>query len=169
MERRTPDYEDEKIRAWRVSPAEGWPERDPSVLDIDLKREEIYESRVYEVTPEALKYIALDTLANNPEKDPSDVLKRLIESLDDASFRILAKQEREGQQLLTWVHISRLGGTRAVINRFERKPEAEFRAYVAEFEADGISAGTVYPPTVVTLDEWREHAQRTQSDSPPTP
>ena len=42
MERRGPDYEDEKIRAWRVRPGEGRPERDPSVLDIDLKREEIY-------------------------------------------------------------------------------------------------------------------------------
>ena len=165
MERREPDYEDEKIRAWRVSPREGRPERDPSVLDIDLKREEIYESRVYAVTPEALKYIALDTLANNPEKDPSLVLKRLIESLDDATFRILAKQDRE-EKLLTWVHISRLGGTRALINRFDRKPEADFRAYVAEFEADAFSSRSVYPPAVVTLDEWREHAQRTQSDSP---
>ena len=164
MERRGPDYEDEKIRAWRVRPGEGRPERDPSVLDIDLKREEIYESRVYEVTPEALKYIALDTLANNPGRDPSDVLKRLLESLDDATFRILAKQDHE-DQLLTWVHVSRLGGTRTLIARVDRKPEADFRAFVPEFEASGIRSGTVYPPTVVTLDEWREHARHNQSDS----
>ena len=44
MERRGPDYEDEKIRAWRVRPDEGRPDSDPSVLDIDLKREEIYEA-----------------------------------------------------------------------------------------------------------------------------
>jgi len=154
MERRGPDYEDEKILAWRVRPAEGRPERDPSVLDIDLKREEIYESRVYEVAPEALKDAALNILANNPEREPSDVLKRLLESLDDATFRILAKQDHE-DKLLTWMPISRLGGARALIARLDRKPEADFRAYVAEFEADGVSSGTVYPPTVVTLDEWR--------------
>ena len=164
MERRGPDYEDEKIRAWRVRPGEGRPESDPSVLDIDVKREEIYESRVYEVTPEVLKYIALDTLANNPENEPSDVLKRLLASLDDATFRILAKQDY-ADKLLTWVHVSKLGGTRALIERVDRKPEADFRAYVAKFEADGISAGTVYPPTVVTLDEWREHARYNPPDS----
>lgn len=164
MERRGLDYEDEKIRAWRVRPGESQSERDPSVLDIDLEREEIYESRVYEVTPEALKYIALDTLANNPESDPSDVLKRLLESLDDATFRILAKQDHE-DKLLTWLHISRPAGTRALIVRVDCKPEADFRRFVAEFETDGISAGTVHPPTVVTLDEWREHARHNQSDS----
>ena len=164
MERRKPDYEDEKIREWRADPDMGIPERDSTVLDIDLEREEIYESRVYEVTQEALNSLALEVVVGRPERLPPSVLQRLFESLAGSSFRILAKQDREDKRL-TWVQISILGGRRDLMEQVDRRPEEEFRSFVMAFESDAVAGGLAHEPTVVTLEEWRQHEQRNRVDS----
>ena len=156
MERRQPDFEDEKIRYWKARPEDVQAERDPTVLDIDLATEEIYESRVYQVTNEALRSIALEILAQHPELPPEAVLIGLLDGLRDSSFRIMAKRDR-ADELISWNHSSMIGESRELIEHVERQPEDEFRAFVGAFEEDTLAAGVVHPPTVVTLEEWRAH------------
>lgn len=165
MERRGPDYEDEKIRLWKERPEGRVPERDPTVLDIDLAREEIFESRVYSVNPDSYVSVAIDVLADHTNIPPELVLQRLIEGLDDSTFRFLAKRERGGEQLVTWIQISLFGGQRELLERVDGQPEGAFRESVGRFEADALAGGVVFPPLVVTLDEWRQHELR---DRPPT-
>lgn len=165
MEQRRPDYEDEKIRFWKERLEGRVPERDPTVLDIDLTREEIFESRVYSVNPETYVSVVIDVLADHANIPPELVLQRLIEGLDDSSFRFLAKREREGEQLLSWIQISLFGGRRELIERVDARPEDAFRESVGRFEADALAGGVVFPPTVVTLDEWRQHELRDRPQS----
>lgn len=155
-ERHEPDFEDEKIRYWKARPEDVLPERDPTILDIDLAKEEIFVSRVYVVTNEALHSVAMELLANFPDLPLEVVLIGLLDGLRGSSIRIMAKRDRS-DGLITWNHASRIGDSNELIERVDRRPEADFRAFVTEFEADVEAAGVVYPPTVVTVEEWRQH------------
>lgn len=155
-ERREPDFEDEKIRYWKARSEGVPPEQDPTILDIDLAREEIFESRVYGVTNEALRSVAMELLANFPDLPPEVVLIGLLDGLRGSSFRIMAKRDRS-DGLITWNHASTIGDSNELIERIDRRPEEEFRAFVEVFEADVMTAGVVYEPTVVTVEEWRQH------------
>lgn len=165
MERRQPDFEDEKIRYWKAEERDVAPERDPSVLEIDLAREEIFESRVYSVTNDALGSIALQILEDYPDLPTFPVFVSLVESLSDASFRILAKRNLS-DHLLTWVHVSQLGGTKSLLERVDLRPEEEFRSFVSAFEDDVLGANVAHPPTVVTLEEWQAHTLREERPNP---
>ena len=50
MVEREPSFEDDKIRTWTFGPDGGAPEEfedDPTLMHVDVEREEIYESRTY--------------------------------------------------------------------------------------------------------------------------
>ena len=68
MERREPDFEDERLRYWQAprNTEHRW-RADPTVLDVDLATEHIYESRVYNVRPELLVDFAIEAMVERPE------------------------------------------------------------------------------------------------------
>ena len=61
MKEREPDFENEKIRAWLIRPSSEGPvekeqdfeglEKDPTVITVDEKTEEIFGSRAYHFRP----------------------------------------------------------------------------------------------------------------------
>jgi len=166
MERREPDYEDEKLRFWAARKDENLPttEDDPTVLSVDLAREEIFESRVYDVRQDAIAAVAAQVIVDHPEVPPEGILVTYMQSAHDSSFRILAKRDKGGQ-LLTWALVGVFAGRRELIARHDEEPEPIFREFVAEFEGDALEGGLVNPPAVVTVKEWRAYEQQ-QSQSP---
>ena len=59
---RGPDFENDKMRAWKFRPEDQEVEeigRDPTTLSLDVEHEEIFESRTYRFrqAPEALGYV----------------------------------------------------------------------------------------------------------------
>ncbi len=168
MERRPPDFEDEKIRAWRATPEEqpGLSERDPTTLSIDMATEEIFESRVYAVNADAYLRVFADVLNEHPDVPAELLLARLAQGLDNSTFRFLAKRTR-GKDELTWIQITDFGGQRGLIERGERQPEASFRESVAAFEGDALAGEVVYEPAVVTVEEWSRYDER-QPLGPPS-
>jgi hypothetical protein len=169
MERRDPDYEDEKLRFWSERKEEPLRsvEDDPTVLSVDLAREEIFESRVYNLRREAVAAIAADLIADRPDIPPEGILVTYMETANDSSFRIFAKREK-AEQLLTWVFIGVFGNRRALFDRHEREPESVYREFVAGFEGDALTDGVVEPPTVITIDEWRGYEQQQRPSGAPS-
>jgi hypothetical protein len=168
MERRQPDFEDEKLRYWaapketdNLPTAEG----DPTVLGVDLVREEIFESRVYQVRREAMAELAAELIADHPEVPPEQFLTSYFRAGNDSSFRFFAKRDREKKQL-TWLLISVFAGERQLLERHDQEPESAFREAVSAFEADALADGVVDPPAVITLEEWRRYDLQRPPQSP---
>ena len=77
MIERRPDYEDEKMRAWTFGAADRRYEEfegDPTVMRLEVEREEIFESRTYrfQPRPEVLLYlfdVATDLLSEQGVSD----------------------------------------------------------------------------------------------------
>lgn len=163
---REPDYEDERVRFWKRPRNEPLPtiEDDPTVLKFDLATEEIYESRVYNVRPEAWAETAADVLEAHPEVPPGELLI-LLKAAEESTFRILAKRDR-GDGLLSWILISIFAGERELIAQRDRESEPVFRQFVTEFEADALDGGVVEEPAVMTIDEWRIFEQQQSLQRP---
>lgn len=169
MERREPDFEDEKLRFWAARKDEAnfpTPEDDPTVLGVDLATEEVFESRVYDIRRDVMAAIAAELIADSPEVPPEEILVTYMHAANDSSFRIFAKREK-AEQLLTWVFVGVFAGRRELIERRDRQPELKYREFVTAFETDAVEGGVVGPPTVVTLEEWRAHEQQQQSPGRP--
>ena len=76
MIEREPTFEDDKIRTWSFAPQDREPsqfEGDPTLMQVDVEREEIYESRTYrfQPTPEVLGFLVDVISAHLPTPAPS--------------------------------------------------------------------------------------------------
>ncbi len=147
------EFEDERIIRWRqVDPAEG-STPDPTVLDINLDTEEIYESRVYDVIP------TRDPSGRLPSRETPALLRELLirlSSVPDSGFKILAKRAKASGDV-TFLLTMTNAGNRFLLARGDHVEEAEFRDFAADLENVLLASGVVNPPTVITADEWRQY------------
>ncbi|MCA9852253.1 MAG: hypothetical protein KC482_01410 [Dehalococcoidia bacterium] len=156
-ERRGPDFEDERIRGWRARPEDRFGEEDdPTVMAVDADREEIFESRVYQVRAEYIERAMLQSVADEPSLLAAMFL---LADADDATFRVLAKRDKASGRL-SFMMAGRIGEFRALLGKEDDVDEERFREFVGSFESDAYARGLVYPPAVVTLDQWRAYDPR---------
>ncbi len=132
---------------------------DPTTLAVDFANEEIYESRVYQVRPEALMLLAAEAISEHPDSDPVEVLVATEAPLREAAFRFMAKRDRQ-DGLLTYILVGVSAGRRDLLERQDKVGESLFRESVRAFEESIMQGGVVEAPAVVTLDEWRVYERR---------
>ncbi|MBI2767710.1 MAG: hypothetical protein HYX53_17570 [Chloroflexi bacterium] len=125
------------------------------MLDLDLAREEPYESQVYAVLPLALAEIAAAAAEDHPEVAPHEFLLAYLGG-SDATFRIFAKQTK-ADRTITSLLVGVFAGTRTLLERQDGLLEGDFRAYVDDFERALVDGELVSTPTLITLDEWRTY------------
>jgi hypothetical protein len=161
MERREPDFEDDRLRYWRrpIGPERPF-DADPTVLSVDLATEQIFESRIYAVRPEALIGLFASTL--EPD-EPVDISMLILAASEEAAFRMLAKQRRS-DGLLTYVVVGQFGPSRRLLAR-EDLEEESYRDFVKRFERD--SDQLVESPTVIDRTQWDAYeAEEGRHDTP---
>ena len=164
MFEREPDFEDEKIRAWSAKSEDQKGEEDPTVLSLDVEKEEVFESRTYCFRPtrKALFYL-INSLVSQCEEDeldfePEEIVRGALELLADASFKFLAKRRKE-DGLISSILVAVALGARKLLWREEWVEEAEYRRTVRAFERHFLPQGILTPPQVITLEEWRRYSQ----------
>jgi hypothetical protein len=164
MERK-PEFEDDNIRSWKADKSEHT-EHDRTTMDVDLAREEIFESRTYTVQREALAALALAAAIEHPEMDVDEFLAAFLVG-SDATMKLLAKQDR-GNKSITSILVGTFAGERILLERWEGLEELEFRTRVEQMDETMVTRGRFEPPLVVTLEQWRvyEDQQRPEPGSP---
>ena len=176
MVERKLDFEDDKIRAWTFGSGEQElekPWRDPTVMCVDVEREEVFESRIYRLrtSPEVLLYLVDLVTTREPESVPSPgaVVRFAVEMIDDTTFRFFAKRSRE-DGLISSLLVAVGGDDRCVLLQQEQVGEDEYRQAVQDFETSYLPEGTLTAPRVTTLEEWRRYSQEKPfSEEQPNP
>ena len=162
---REPDFEDAKIRLWKAKPEheEGREFKgDPTLLTLDMEKEEIFESRAYRFRPgpEALAYF-VDLVSSQKHRlglSSGEVLQAARELMADITFKFLAKRRKE-DSLISSLLVAVRSDDRCLLSRQEWVEESEYLQKVQEFEAGFLPEGVLAPPLVVTLAEWRRYSQ----------
>ena len=161
---RGPDFENDKIRTWKFGPEDQEVEevgRDPTMLSLDVEREEIFESRTYRFRPglEALAYLT-DLVASQQhalQLSPEEVMQGVGEMMEGITLKFLAKRRKE-DGLVSSLLVAVRSGDRCLLSRQEWVEVADYRQKVQDFEAGFLPEGVLAPPLVVTLEEWRRYA-----------
>jgi len=174
MFEREPDFEDEKIRLWKAK-AEDQEGRefggDPTMLSLDVEKEEIFESRTYRFRPgpEAFGYLLDLVTSRQPELElsPQQVIRGVRELMAVTTFKVLAKRRKE-DGLITSLLVAAAPNSRSLLSRQDWVEEAEYREAVQRFEEGFLPEGVLAPPLVVPLEEWRGYSQESPfSELPP--
>lgn len=167
MIEREPNFEDEKIRVWAITPEDQKVEDfegDPTMLSLDAEREEIFESRTYRFrpSPEALHYLMDLIVSQQCHGELSlaveEVPRAAAELMEDVSFKCLAKRRKE-DGLITCSLIATTPDSRSLLSWHECIEEAQYRLMVQEFESVFLPEGVLTQPLVVALEEWRRYSQ----------
>jgi len=117
------------IIRWRETEEERAEHKDdPSVLDINMELEEIYESRVYGLGRGALEMITGSAAEH-------DIPFRAVLGFGEMSFKYLAKR-RKAVGLIIFILVFSGLGERHLLMREEWIPEGRYRDLVKEFEED---------------------------------
>jgi len=174
MKEREPNFENDKMRAWRIRPSLEDPEekehdfegleKDPTVISIDEETEEIFESRAhhFRLGPETFSFL-LGSLAKTMGEDlveipPEELVDYVMDMIEGTGIRFLAKRHNEdGRITFILVGISRK--SRSLLDRQELVEEADYRKAVQQFEELPLSRAILSQPAVVTLEEWRHYAE----------
>ena len=167
MIEREPDYEDGKIRAWTFGEGrrEGEEfEGDPTVMSLDVEKEEIFESRTYRFWPgpEGLAYV-IDLVASREPKlalrlSPEDVIRIARKLMEDTTFKVLAKRRKEDGCINSLLVAVGPHG-RHLLARQEWAGETEYREAVQDFEGSLLAKRILIPGLVVTAEEWRRYSE----------
>jgi len=162
---RQPDYEDERVRQWRARPEERreWG-TDPTVMDVDLTREEIYESRVYDVHVDHVVDLLIEEVAEEPELAEVLLAALQVNAERDVTMRLTAKRHL-ADGLISFAMVGVIGRMRDLIDREDLVPEPRYRTYVEEFETAMVDGGVVDAPTVIDVEGWRSY-ERLNRESP---
>lgn len=165
MIERKPNFEDDKIRAWAAGPKDRELEKsqeDPTVMSLDVEREEIFESRTYRFRsgPETLFYLMELVTSRHFELglSPEEVMQAAAELMEDTTFKFLAKRSKE-DGLICSLLVAVGSNDRSLLLRQERVGEDGYRQAVQEFEASFLSEGILTEPLVTTLEEWQRYSQ----------
>ena len=129
---------------------------------MDLKTEEIYESRVYNVRLEALLEMLHDEIAAQPDVTPTLVALAVAADGFDVSMRITAKRQLS-DGLISFAHVGVIGLRRNLIDSQALVPVERYQAYVRAFELGALDGGLVEEPTVIDLEGWRAYAQQNRN------
>jgi hypothetical protein len=165
MIEREPDFEDEKIRAWSAKPEDRKVKRDPTLLPLDVEKEEIFESRVYHFRPSstALFYLIELFASQHPEAkklDPKEIASVATELMEEISFKFLAKRRKEDGAITSLLVVA-ASDRRSLLAHLDQVAESEYRQVVEIFEESFLTErGILAPPLVVTLEEWRRYSQK---------
>ena len=165
MIEREPDFEDEKIRLWKFQAGheEGKEvEGDPTLLSLDVEKEEIFESRTYRLRrgPLAYHYLLDLVTSRQPGLDftPEQVVQVAAELMEVTIFKFLAKRRKE-DGLITSLLVAAAPNSRSLLSRQDWVEEAEYRQAVESFEQGFLPEGVLAAPLVVTVEEWRRYSQ----------
>ena len=163
MLEREPDFEDEKIRLWKTdkdAPDRPPTEDDPTVLPVDMEKEEIFESRIYPALmhPTTVLYVAENVA--NLEEPPSlvEFFEKMRETMEDTCMKVLSKRNKEDGRI-NYIVIVVGGSVRGLVERGELPDEQSYRTMVAELEEAFVVKGIVGEPSVTTPEEWRRYEQ----------
>jgi hypothetical protein len=137
------------------------------VLEVDLAKEEVYESRVYEVRPETMVELTVGAILAHPDMPIEEFTAMLLAGTEDAAFRVMAKQNKS-DQLLTYIAVGQFAGRRYLLTREDEVEEARYREFVEHFEADALARGVVDPPSIIDKGEWRRYADAERPSPPET-
>lgn len=181
MLEREPDYEDPRIRAWTQSADDRDAEeygRDPTIISLDMEKEEVYESRTYclRLGLETLAYLT-DLVAGRQSEmrmTPREVRDAVVELMGGITFKFLSKRRKEDGLISSKLVVVR-GGDRALLLNHDWVGEEFYREGVRRFEEEFLPQGVLGQPLVVTLEQWRrftkeasvlgENAKRAPSSS----
>ena len=166
MIERQPDYEDERIRVWKATPDGPSIEQsaeDPTVMRIDVEREEVFESRTYRFRPIPQAFLfVLDEAAAQLSAAGISPEGKLVpfanELLHDTTFKFLAKRNK-GDGLIDTMLVAIGGGDRSLLYRQERVTEEEYREAVHDFETGFLPEGVLADPLVTAREEWQNYAE----------
>ena len=165
MMEREPDFEDDKIRAWTASPEDQRLEeigRDPTMLSLDMEKEEIFESRTYRFRPgpEALAYFVdlVSSRKHQLELSSGEILQAARELMAGITLKFLAKRRKE-DGLIDSLLVAVRSDDRCLLSRQEWVEQDQYRQKVQAFEEDFLPEGILSPPLVVTLQQWRRYSQ----------
>lgn len=161
-----PHFEDDRLRVWRQEKGAARPnEADRSVLEIDFSQEEVFESRVYSIAPEAISEMVRGFAEGHPEATDPDLAAVFKQLSEDPTLRIFAKQRRV-DKALTFVFVARFADIRALLHREDLVPEPVYRRFVGDFEQRAMLTGAVGARAVIELNQWREYERRSQTSPP---
>lgn len=149
-----PTFENDKVRMWANPSDADQHIGDPTMIQVDMDHEEIYESRTYEMarTTQAIEFLKTVAQSNDvPEQVLMPVVTRLMA---DTGFKVLAKRHL-CTGLISALFLGTAGGTRTVLRELKDVSEDEYRDEVERFERR-FPAGVLADPLVCTLEEWRE-------------
>ena len=129
-----PEFEDENLRRWRATDADAVHTDDPSVLEIDVEREEIYESRAYGLGPQSVANVMVPAFANDIpaaaaveySQDLPSRKRKIIRSLSRPTKEPRVPSERVQRQIEEAelrVQCSTIWNPRLGIRKHERWPE----------------------------------------------
>lgn len=165
MMEREPDFEDDKIRAWTASPEDQRLEeigRDPTMLSLDMEKEEVFESRTYRFRPgpEALAYFVdlVSSQKHQLELSSGEILQAARELMAGITLKFLAKRRKE-DGLIDSLLIAVKGNDRCLLSRQEWVEESEYLQKVQDFETGFLPGGVLSPPLVVAPEEWQRYSQ----------
>ena len=167
MVERRPDFEDEKVRIWRVKSENPWAERcegNPRVMSLDLGKEEIVETRTYRFrrSPEAFLYLVKLLASKRSERSVELELLEgahaVVSLMENTTLKFLAKR-RKIDGLISFLLIAMTPKARRVLGRHEWVEEDIYRKSVQDLETTFLSQRVLTRPQIVTLEEWRSYAQ----------
>ena len=164
MVEREPSFEDDKIRTWTFDPEGAHTkefEDDPTLMHVDVEREEIYESRTYRFRDDPAVFAFLVEMAaaqlHQAGAPPEAVIPFARDLMLDTTYKFLAKRDKEdGRITATLVAVG--GGERCLLRQVDNVEEEDYRQAVRAFETEFLPPGLLDPPLVVTLEEWRRYA-----------
>ena len=171
-----PSFEDDRIRTWTFGPGEraiqGF-ENDPTLMYVDVEREEVFESRTYRFreSPEVFAFLVRMAAAQLTQAGaPTEaIIPFARELMVDTTYKFLAKRNKD-TDTITATLIAVGGGERSLLFSQEDVGEDEYRQAVEGFEKSYLPEGVLAPPLVVALEEWRQYADAGPfSDDSPNP
>ena len=159
-----PSFEDDRIRTWTFGPGEralqGFDD-DPTLMYVDVEREEVFESRTYRFreSPEVFAFLVQMAAAQLTQAGaPAEaILPFARELMLDTTYKFLAKRNKvTGTITATLVAVG--GGERSLLFSQGDVGEDEYRRAVEGFEKSYLPEGVLAQPLVVTLEEWRQYS-----------
>ena len=156
---REPDFEDDNIRLWRTPKDQGErPDDDETTMAVDLKREELYESRVYPLLPHpaTVALVAAWLARQEAPPDQEEFLATVLAAIGESTLRVLTKRRRDDGRI-TYLVVAVGPTVRTLVERGEAADETDYRRLVAVLEDELLSPGLIGDPKVTTTEDWQRY------------
>jgi len=167
MKEREPYFEYGNTRTWLRRPDETrWEglEEEPSLITIEEETEEIYESRTYRLKPDfqtfglLLRLLLVRSGEEDLELPPEGLAHWAIDIIEDTFIKFLSKRQKQDGRI-TCVLTGVTSDSRWLLDRAELVAENQYFNAVREFECLTLFKTVLFPPLVVTIQEWRRYGE----------